>query len=794
MKIGAPDPFNPVGANDGQQDPWGGRGKAPAAYPRKSSSYGRPYPVVYGTCAVKGVPLWDYDMGDLKFLLDGATGPVTEGRAAEVQYAFSYGPIQGFSSLIYGKRLFGAGGVGTSYIGATNPPSGTSAPDFFVGDGTTTAWAHYTGGWETRIPWPMLALMRCRYMWVPDGAGTIPEMKGIVAGRFATNVNTKRNATITAWSRSDALPGDVIRDLVENATYGLGMATGTVITATGADGTAASSYDRYCTANGWYIALPVEDDVSVEEVIAQVLQATNSVGVWTGGKFKVIPLGDSATGSGGTAYTPYLTAYAVTDDDIVIGSGDPIRSRRRSWSDTYNVIPVEYSCDTKNRDSELAVSEDLNVAHAQSFGVRRGEMVSLPCIRSAVHAQSISGILARISCYNRTTFEFTLSPRHGAILECGDLVSITSTVIGLSAQLARISNIDEDEEGNYRVSAVEWVTGATVTVEGTAQPANGYEIDPVISQDNYGALQAIASDSVFSAAEHASALTAWKDLSNSSAEVVAKATAVGVSSTPWTTALQTLSTYLNAGTTYTTGTPSWLTAPYTDIAITAATWRTNWDAAYSERNKILANSSSALNGSIAPASLSTTGTSGATATITSGQVTVVASGGTSPYSYTWSLVSGTSMTVTGQNVASFSKSLTNNSSASAVYRCTIADNKAVTATVDVSVYLGNYGSAPPLAATRSPTGVTGAGNGMASQDVDSSYTTVSPTGGTAPYSYSWAWVSGDTLTPTGTSYAYFTGYVAVDATMSSVYRCTVTDSAAATVTVDVTVNLSNWAP
>ncbi|MEI6226318.1 MAG: hypothetical protein WCS72_16360, partial [Deltaproteobacteria bacterium] len=293
--------YDPNGADEGITDPWGGRGKAPSASVKKSSSYGRPYPVVYGTCAVQGIPLWVYDKGNLKFLPDGAYGAENGGRAAEVQYAFSYGPIQGFDSLIHSQRLYGPSGIGTAYVGATNPPSGTSVPDFFLGDGTTTAWAHYAGaGWESRIPWPMLAVMRCRYFWVPDGAGTIPDVKGVLAGRFATHANTKRATTFPTWTRYDALPGDVIRDLIENATYGLGKPSGTVVTAAGSDGSAASSYDRYCTANGWYIALAVDQDISVEEVVGQVLQATNSVGVWSEGYFKIFPLGDSAIGT----YTP----------------------------------------------------------------------------------------------------------------------------------------------------------------------------------------------------------------------------------------------------------------------------------------------------------------------------------------------------------------------------------------------------------------------------------------------------------------------------------------------------------
>lgn len=70
---------------------------------------------------------------------------------------------------------------------------------------------------------------------------------------------------------------------------------------------------------------------------------------------------------------------------------------------------------------------------------------------------------------------------------------------------------------------------------------------------------------------------------------------------------------------------------------------------------------------------------------------------------------------------------------------------------------------------------------------------VTATGGTAPYTYSWAYVSGDSAiypaSPTSNS-SYFSGVVYQYDILNAVWRCTVTDAAMDTVTVDVNVRLN----
>lgn len=203
--------------------------------------------------------------------------------------------------------------------------------------------------------------------------------------------------------------------------------------------------------------------------------------------------------------------------------------------------------------------------------------------------------------------------------------------------------------------------------------------------------------------------------------------------------------------------------------------------------------STTLNATASPSSLSKTGT---TASITTASTTVTPTGGTTPYTYAWVRNSGsTSIAVDSASAATTTftgTSLASGTTYSAVFRCTVTDNVAATKTVDVNVEIIRAA----FSASASPTSLY---KSTLTSSATTSSTTVTPSGGTAPYTYSWAKVSGDTVTitsPTAASTTFSkTGMVAGD-TFSGTYRCTVTDSTGGTpltATADVTVTIENVA-
>lgn len=136
-----------------------------------------------------------------------------------------------------------------------------------------------------------------------------------------------------------------------------------------------------------------------------------------------------------------------------------------------------------------------------------------------------------------------------------------------------------------------------------------------------------------------------------------------------------------------------------------------------------------------------------------GSATVSASGGTAPYAYSWSPSGGT--TATASNLCAGS------------YTCTVTDANScvVTATVNIT-------QPSTLTVTMSKTDATCANNDGTA--------TATPSGGTAPYSYSWS--PGGQTTQT------------INGIAGGTYTCTIVDNNGCTTTGTITVNTGGCGP
>jgi hypothetical protein len=188
---------------------------------------------------------------------------------------------------------------------------------------------------------------------------------------------------------------------------------------------------------------------------------------------------------------------------------------------------------------------------------------------------------------------------------------------------------------------------------------------------------------------------------------------------------------------------------------------------------------SALTVSASPSNIVKTDTG---ASITTASTTVTAVGGTTPYTYAWTRIAG-STSISADSPAAATTTFTGSSLVSgttydATFRCTVTDSAGTPAvkTVDVTVRIVRAA----MTATASPGSLYKVG--IASSQTTSS-TTVTVTGGVSPYTYSWSKVSGDTLTvdsPTAATTTFTaTGLVEGDS-RDATYRCTVTDSTGGT--------------
>jgi hypothetical protein len=198
-----------------------------------------------------------------------------------------------------------------------------------------------------------------------------------------------------------------------------------------------------------------------------------------------------------------------------------------------------------------------------------------------------------------------------------------------------------------------------------------------------------------------------------------------------------------------------------------------------------------LAASVAPSSITKTDT---TATIVTASATVTATGGTTPYTFAWTRIAGSTLIAATSTTAAITTftgtTLVNGTTYEATFRCTVTDAAAATATVDVVVSI----TRAAMLATAAPTRLYQSGD---SGTITSPSTTVTVSGGTSPYSFAWAKVFGDTLTVTSAAAAtttFSTSGLGEGSSDVATYRCTVTDSTtptAATATADVSVTLEH---
>jgi hypothetical protein len=185
------------------------------------------------------------------------------------------------------------------------------------------------------------------------------------------------------------------------------------------------------------------------------------------------------------------------------------------------------------------------------------------------------------------------------------------------------------------------------------------------------------------------------------------------------------------------------------------------------------------------------------------------SGGTPPYTIATTYIQGDLFTINGGTTTSvsFTKTgLAENDNLVGWYRFLVTDSAGYTGSIVFSAQIRAWAptvtptppSPPPppppppeaLAATASPTTVTG--ERLGSGSVTTNSVTITPSGGTLPYSYTMVYQSGSssTINNVATGVYNFSKALAAGTDETGVYRWTVTDAAAASVTGLVTAILS----
>ena len=268
----------------------------------------------------------------------------------------------------------------------------------------------------------------------------------------------------------DADPALVIADFLTNAQYGVGFPAASLDATSLYGSSGDGSYQTYCQAMGLAFSPCLSDQETANATLTRWLQITNATAIWSGGRLKIIPLGDApATGAlqGGTiTFQPNTTPVMnLCDDDFLHDDdADPVLVSRVDPYAASNVQRLEI-LDRSNQYAATPVeAHDQNAI--ELYGLRIGATITAHEICDLNVASVSVQLILRRGLYIRNSYAFRLSWDY-CLLEPMDIVTLNDAGLGLAMTPVRIVSVEEDAAGLLSVTAEEF-PGVVATAQAYA--------------------------------------------------------------------------------------------------------------------------------------------------------------------------------------------------------------------------------------------------------------------------------------------------------------------------------------
>ena len=238
---------------------------------------------------------------------------------------------------------------------------------------------------------------------------------------------------------------------------------------------AITSWTAYCLANNILISPAITAQLSAAEFLKTVAAITNTGLVWSSGRLKFIPYGDTAASGNGATFTPNVTPVYALGDDVYITSGaePPVKVTRKPSSQAFNHFRVQYRNRANNYALEIVEAKDQ--ADIEVNGLRSSAIVRADWVCDGVVARNVAQLMLQRSLYVRATFEFAL-PWNFAFLEPMDLVTLTDSSQGLSGYAVRITQVEE-RDGDLIFLAEDFALGVAAAATYSTQIGAGFAHD-----------------------------------------------------------------------------------------------------------------------------------------------------------------------------------------------------------------------------------------------------------------------------------------------------------------------------
>ena len=222
------------------------------------------------------------------------------------------------------------------------------------------------------------------------------------------------------------------------------------------------AYSNYCVANGLFISPAFDQERTASDWIRDLLDATNSELIESGGLLKVVPYGDTTIVGNGVTFQPATDPiYDLTADSFIrSGTTPPIEVTRPSVQDAYNSVRIEYVDRSNSYNPSLVEAQDLNAINLYKYRPEPQRQYHMFTAQTPA-ALCAATILARL-VYVRNQYKFKL-PQQYILLDPMDLVTVPAALLGMNPTLStvpiRILTIDEAEDKSLDVTAEEFPWG-----------------------------------------------------------------------------------------------------------------------------------------------------------------------------------------------------------------------------------------------------------------------------------------------------------------------------------------------
>ena len=413
-----------------------------------TSQAGSPIPLAYGTCrvSVNLIEGWNFKgsgggKGGKGLGSSGGKKSANQNFSVDVAFGLVQGPAS-FTGAPYGfsghNRVWANGGIAgfdnvglNSYSGA----DGQAADPVFASADPNTPVIGYSG--------------TCYVTGTPMQLGSTPALPNI-----SFEVTGTASGTAGASYPGDANPASIVTDLLTNSRYGAGFPAANLDTAG-----SLADWGNYCQAAQLAMSLLLDRQQPCARWLEEIAELTVSAVLWSGNRLKVIPYGDAALSADGAAWSPNLTwQYSLGDGDFIdfgpsgAGESDPVLLTRADPAEATNWLAIEYMDASNSYNPQVIPVFDQGLI--DQYGLRSAPPVQGHGFTNPTSATVSAQLQLQRKAYIRNSYKFKLGFRY-SLLEPMDIVLVTDTALGLSQAAVRITQIDEDDNGELTVTAEE---------------------------------------------------------------------------------------------------------------------------------------------------------------------------------------------------------------------------------------------------------------------------------------------------------------------------------------------------